>query len=70
MLRHPLFLGWIWGQQSQMWLAAVILLIALLVGGCHGISLPAPAQPAPTMCHAPGGGYVPCNFGYHGSQGP
>jgi hypothetical protein len=50
--------------------AGVILLIALLVGGCTGISLPPPNPRPSTMCHAPGGGYAPCDFGYHGSMGP
>jgi hypothetical protein len=45
------------------------LLIALIVGGCGGISLPPPAPPPPKMCRAPGGGYVPCDFGYHGTMG-
>jgi hypothetical protein len=50
-------------------IAAVSLLIALIVGGCGGISLPPPAPPPPKMCRAPGGGYVPCDFGYHGTMG-
>ena len=49
---------------------SVVLLMALLVGGCLGRPLPPPTPRPQTMCHASGGGYVPCNFGYHGSQGP
>jgi len=46
---------------------SVVTLFFLLLGGCVG----RPAPPAnPPMCHAPGGGYVPCNFGYHGTGGP
>jgi len=48
--------------------AGVIVFIASLVSGCG--PLPPPVQRPAQLCNAPGGGYVPCNFGYHGSQGP
>ena len=50
--------------------AGVTLLMALLVGGCLGVALPPPVPPPPKLCHAPGGGYAPCDPGYHGSGGP
>ena len=49
-------------------LASVTLLMALLVGACG--PLPPPVPPPPKLCHAPGGGYVACDPGYHGSGGP
>ena len=48
--------------------AGVIALIALLMGGCG--PLPPPVPPPPKLCHAAGGGYAPCDPGYHGSGGP
>ena len=54
------------GERSTRLVAALAAFV-LLLGGCVG----RPAPPAnPPMCHAPGGGYVPCNFGYHGTGGP
>jgi len=49
-------------------LAGVLLLTALLTGGCS--SLPPPVSRPPKLCAAPGGGYVSCDPGYHGSGGP
>jgi len=51
-------------------LASVVLLVALVVGGCAKISLPPPVPRPPQLCHATGGGYAPCDPGYHGSGGP
>ena len=54
---------------APMRIVGLILVILLLFGGCLS-QLPSSTSSPQTMCHAPGGGYVPCNFGYHGSQGP
>ena len=48
--------------------AGVIVLIALLASSCG--SLPPPVARPPRLCHASGGGYAPCDPGYHGSGGP
>jgi hypothetical protein len=50
--------------------AGIVLLIALLLGGCLGRPLPPSTARPQAMCHAPGGGYVACDLGYHGSGGP
>jgi len=46
----------------------VIILIAVLLSRCG--PLPPPVPRPPQLCHAPGGGYVACDPGYHGSGGP
>ena len=53
---------------APMRIVGLILVILLLFGGCLS-QLPPPTSSPQPMCHAPGGGYVPCNFGYHGSPG-
>jgi len=56
------------GARAAMRRAGGISLIALLVNGCG--PLPPPVPPPPKLCHATGGGYAPCDPGYHGSGGP
>jgi len=45
-----------------------MILLTLVVSGCARLPPPSP-RPA-QLCHAPGGGYVSCDPGYHGSGGP
>jgi hypothetical protein len=46
-------------------LPGILVLIALLIGGCLGPPIP----PPPKMHHAPGGGYVRGDTSYHGTMG-
>jgi hypothetical protein len=39
------------------------------LGGNLALATMKPPRP-PKLCAAPGGGYVPCDPGYHGSGGP
>ena len=47
------------------------VLVALLVTGCGALAQSAsPSAASPPLHRAPGGGYVPGDTTYHGSQGP